>query len=59
MVFMVTKRELYINSYTNKKGEEKISINVSYYFARSLANLDSKALEDTSKELKKYLDKKL
>ena len=56
---MVTKRELYINSYTNKKGEEKISINVSYYFARSLANLDSKALEDTSKELKKYLDKKL
>tara|TARA_A100001011_G_scaffold393036_1_gene481922 strand:+ start:101 stop:328 length:228 start_codon:yes stop_codon:yes gene_type:complete len=39
-------KELFLSSYTNKKGEEKFSIGISKNYLSSLYSLDTKSFEE-------------
>tara|TARA_B110000003_G_scaffold240629_1_gene247367 strand:- start:4010 stop:4195 length:186 start_codon:yes stop_codon:yes gene_type:complete len=52
-----SKKELYISSYTNKKGIKKISINLGEELAVGLSNRNQKVLDAVIFELKEDLGK--
>lgn len=54
---MVEKSELFISSFTNKKGISKLSANFTIGFARKLAALDEDAYKSFIKDLNTELEK--
>jgi|TARA_B100000212_G_C27195040_1_gene456271 hypothetical protein len=54
---MIRAANLTISKYINRKGEEKISVNVSYSYARALANYDKKILDELTISLNEFLDR--
>lgn len=51
---MIKKSELFISSYKNKKGVQKISMNLTQSFARKLMEQDKGVLDAVTSELKEY-----
>ena len=52
---MVDKKQLFFNSFTNKKGIKKIQANFTIEFAEKLANLEEEPFRGFIEELKSQI----